>query len=107
MLHQHENTALRCPKFALAVLPLLAAASPAHATDYAIPLNCNWNGMAHVGETGQPDSAGGFRSIADRALYIDSGNANALGTNPIVGSTGMHYIIITSANVLDSIHLGD
>src|SRR5262245_41234718 len=98
---QHDRIIVRqCPRIAFAGL-LLVVATPARATDYAMPLNCNWNGMAHVGETGQPDSAGGFRSIADRALYINSANANALGTSAIIGSSGIHYSIPTTANVLD------
>jgi hypothetical protein len=90
-----------------AALLLLCAGSTSLATDNQIPLAYNWNGMVQPGETGAPDAPAGFRAISDRALYIDSGNAHGLGTNPIVGTSGITYGIINTANVLDIVHLGN
>lgn len=92
-------------RWTLAVL-ICVTCTAARASEYLVPLNCNWNGMVHPGETGQPDAADGFRSVSDRALYISNANANALGTNAIVGTSGIHYSVITAAGVLDIVHLG-
>jgi|GEM_PF-3379236 len=85
---------------------LAACAGSAFAADFPVPLNYNWNGMAHAGENGLPDEPNGFRSMADRALSIDGG-ANSLGTNPIVGTSGITYTINQNAGQLDMVHLGN
>src|SRR5690349_21406153 len=91
---------------AAAVLAALAG-SPALATDNQIVLNYNWNGICQAAESNQPDLANGFRSIADRALFVDGFGANNLGTTPIVGVSGITYSIDMNPGELDCIHLGN
>jgi hypothetical protein len=85
----------------------LCVVTSSFATDFQVPLNYNWNGIAHPGEAGNADAPAGFRSIADRALYVDGATGNALGTSPIVGATGVTYSVNMTANVLDIVHLGN
>jgi len=83
-----------------------AAGSSAFGADFFVPLNWNWNGLVHAEEFGLPDELNGFRSISDRSLSIDGGS-NSLGTNTILGATGISYDIVRVGNVLDVVHLGN
>jgi len=65
----------------------------------SVPLNCNFNGILHVGEGGQPDAPGGFRSISDRALDFSGG----VPVDPVLAP----YALIASPGVLDIVHLGN
>lgn len=65
----------------------------------SIPLNYNFNGIAHAGETGQPDAANGFRSISDRALDFTSG----VPGNPVF----TRFAMVTTPFTLDMVHLGN
>jgi hypothetical protein len=89
-----------------AVVGALAVPS-ALATDNYIALNYNWNGICHSTESGQPDAASGFRSMADRALFVDGSTANCFGTGPTVGISGVTYSLNMNPGVLDIIHLGN
>lgn len=71
-----------------------------------LPLAFNFNGMAHIGESGNPDDPAGFRSISDRALSIDGGLAS-FASGGVLGTTGISYSPIRTDHVLDIIHLGD
>lgn len=64
-----------------------------------MPLNYNWNGIAHAGETGQPDASNGFRSISDRALDFTGGVPN----HPLFAQ----YSVVTTSATLDMVHLGN
>ena len=64
-----------------------------------VPLNRNWNGIAHAGETGVPDAPNGFRAISDRALSFVAGVPN----DPVLA----RYAIVTVPGVLDMVHLGN
>jgi hypothetical protein len=65
----------------------------------SIALNYNFNGIAHVGETGQPDASNGFRAISDRALDFTGG----LPGNPVF----TRFSMVTLPGVLDMVHLGN
>ena len=65
----------------------------------SIALNYNFNGIAHAGETGQPDAGNGFRAISDRALDFTGG----LPGNPVF----TRFSMVTSPGVLDMVHLGN
>ncbi len=71
-----------------------------------IPLNYNFNGLIHQGETGSPDDPDGFRSISDRAVDLRFGVPASLATSsdPLSALT---YEVVTTASVLDIVHLGD
>ena len=77
------------------------------ATDNNIALNYNWNGIVQPAEVGLPDAGSGFRSIADRALYVDGFGTNTFGSTPIAGITGISYTVSMTPNVPDIIHLGN
>ncbi|MCA8963542.1 MAG: hypothetical protein H6838_05320 [Planctomycetes bacterium] len=64
-----------------------------------VPLNYNWNGIAHAGETGQPDAPNGFRAISDRALDFTAGVPN----DPLLN----RYAVVAVPGVLDMVHLGN
>lgn len=81
------------PLLALSVL----ASAAAHAATINIPLNYNFNGIVHAGESGAADSPTGYRSISDRGLDFTAGVPGALSAYSIVGS----------ANSLDIVHLGN
>ncbi|MGH7132972.1 MAG: GC-type dockerin domain-anchored protein [Phycisphaerales bacterium] len=83
-----------------------ALAGSAAAQQTPITLNWNFNGMVHVGEQGAPDDLNGFRSISDRGLLIQ-GAAGQFGTDPIIGNTGLSYLLVTTPFVVDIVHLGD
>jgi hypothetical protein len=93
---------------AVTTLACLACLCPAaRAADFQIPLACNWNGIYHAGEIFDPDAPMGFRAIADRAFYADSGDPRALGSAAIVGATGISYSIVQDREALDIVHLGN
>jgi len=64
-----------------------------------IPLNYNFNGIAHVGEVGNPDDPLGYRSISDRGLNFTGGVPN----DPILAD----YNVIDAPLALDIVHLGN
>jgi len=90
-----------------AAAAILACVGAAHATDHHLPLRYNWNGLSQAGELNDPDAPDGFRSIADRALYIDAFTPNSLGFGTITGTTGITYDIMRDPGVLDIVHLGN
>ncbi|MFN7587935.1 MAG: hypothetical protein ACK501_10885 [Planctomycetota bacterium] len=87
------NSRTLAPCVALA----LAAALPAQLVP--VPLNCNWNGIVHAGESGLPDSPTGYRSISDRGLDFLAGVPN----DPLVAN----HQFVTAADTLDLVHLGN
>ncbi|MDA0933516.1 MAG: hypothetical protein O3C51_08655 [Planctomycetota bacterium] len=81
-------------------LMLGAAAAPCIAQNTVqVPLNYNFNGIVHAGEEGQPDAPNGFRSISDRALDFRGGVPAIAPLLP--------YRLVTQANTLDIVHLGN
>ncbi len=69
-------------------------------------LNYNWNGLVHTGESNQPDSVDGYRSIGDRGLTI--GTANSIGGtagNLTLGNL-TYWLERRSAPALDTVHVG-
>jgi len=64
-----------------------------------IPLNYNFNGIAHFGEPGLPDDLVGYRSISDRGLNFTGGVPN----NPLLAP----YLIVDQPLLLDIVHLGN
>lgn len=94
-----------CRLCAAAVI-IASAGATAHAADTPIPLNLNFNGVVHFGETGQPDALDGYRAISDRGLLVQ-GQPGEFGTQPLIGATGIPYTIITDPNVLDCVMLGN
>jgi hypothetical protein len=64
-----------------------------------IPLNYNFNGIVHAGESGVPDAPAGFRSISDRALDFSAG----VPSSPLLAA----YSIVATPGALDIVHLGD
>jgi len=86
---------------------VVLSASIGRAAQTPVALNYNFNGMVHnSSETGaaNAEDPNGFRSIADRAL--DLAAANAFGSTPIVGISGLNYQIVTGDHELDLVHLG-
>jgi hypothetical protein len=96
------------PTKALCALALVASIPTLSLSAQMTPitLNYNFNGLVHAGEAGNPDAPNGFRSISDRALLVD-GATGSFGTAPVVGATGLSYTVVTQANVLDIVHLGN
>ena len=64
-----------------------------------IPLNYNFNGIAHAGEIGNPDDPLGYRSISDRGLNFVGGVPN----DPILAD----YDVVNAPLALDIVHLGN
>ena len=64
-----------------------------------VPLNYNFNGIVHAGETGSPDAANGFRSISDRALDFTGGVP--------ASAVLQRYALVETANTVDIVHLGN
>ncbi len=64
-----------------------------------IPLNYNFNGIVHTGESFLPDDPLGYRSISDRGLDFQNGVPN----DPIFDD----YNVINSPLALDIVHLGN
>lgn len=77
----------------------MAAVVHAQSTVTQVPLNYNFNGIVHAGESGLPDDPAGFRSISDRALDFSGG----VPTDPILAA----YQIVATAGALDIVHLGN
>lgn len=85
-------------RLAFSLSLLLAPAALCQST-VSVPLNYNWNGIAHAGETGQPDAPNGFRSISDRALDFTGGVPN----HPLFAQ----YSVVMTSATLDMVHLGN
>ncbi|MCR9245979.1 MAG: hypothetical protein NXI31_13185 [bacterium] len=64
-----------------------------------IPLNYNFNGIVHAGESGQPDALTGYRSISDRGLDFTAG----VPADPLLAP----YSIVDAPGVLDIVHVGN
>ena len=64
-----------------------------------IPLNYNFNGIAHAGELGNPDDPAGYRSIHDRGLHFNVGGPSA----PLFDG----YRVVDAPYTLDVVHLGN
>jgi len=64
-----------------------------------IPLNYNFNGIVHAGESAQPDAPNGYRSISDRGLDFQGGVPNVPLLQP--------YAIVAQPGALDLVHLGN
>ncbi len=109
---------------ALSMLMAAAGTAQAQIVDTKVPLNYNYHGLAHAGETVATNNNFNadviqFRSIADRGIYWDPSDFHAFGTNPIIGATGITYALFDSlgytnttaanaaANGLDCVHLGN
>ncbi len=79
--------------------------NPVTHNDVSVSLACNFNGMVHNGEAGLPDELNGYRGISDRGLVV-SGAVGAIDVG-LEGLTGIPYTVVTAANQLDMIHIGD
>ena len=64
-----------------------------------IPLNYNFNGIVHAGESGLPDDPNGYRSISDRGLDF----TNGVPGDPLLAN----YAIVDQPGQLDIVHLGN
>ncbi len=64
-----------------------------------VPLNYNFNGIVHAGESNNPDALNGYRSISDRGLDFSGGVPNDSLLNG--------YTIVSTPNTLDIVHLGN
>ncbi len=84
-------------------LSLLTAATitavSANAQSVTVPLNYNFNGIVHAGESNLPDDPVGFRSISDRALDFSAG----IPVDPLLAP----YQLIGIPGQLDIVHLGN
>jgi len=78
---------------------LAALVSPLAAQAIPVPLNYNFNGILHAGESFLPDDPNGFRSISDRALDFSAG----VPTDPLLAP----YQIVGTPGTLDIVHLGN
>ena len=92
----------RCAAWLLAAAAgTLASPAFGQIVDTQVPLNYNFNGMAHTVESvplndnTNADRADGYRSIADRGLYVDLADPTAFGSSPLIGATGLTYSIVT------------
>lgn len=83
----------------LSSLAVVTLAANAVAQTLPIPLNYNFNGIVHAGESGTPDAANGFRSISDRALDFSFG----IPSDPLLAN----YTLVTTPGTLDIVHLGN
>jgi hypothetical protein len=81
------------------IFGLNVEAAPVPKRVNAIALNCNWNGIVHAGEAGQPDAPNGFRSIADRALDFTGG----VPGDPILAE----FELVETPGALDLVMLGN
>jgi len=68
-------------------------------TTFQVPLNYNFNGIVHVGESGLPDALNGYRSISDRGLDFSAG----IPGDPLLAG----YTLVNTAGALDIVHLGN
>ncbi len=71
-----------------------------------LTLNANFNGLVHAGEANSPDAPDGYRSISDRGLNFSAGIPAGLAASGRAGST-LTYGIVSAADVLDIVHVGD
>lgn len=85
-------------RLAVSLILLLASVAPCQNT-VSVALNYNYNGIAHSGETGQPDAPNGFRSISDRALDFTAG----VPGDPVF----TRFSLVTTPGALDMVHLGN
>ena len=83
----------------VAALALATLAGKAFAQTLPVPLNYNFNGIVHSGESGLPDDPNGYRSISDRGLDFAIGVPN----DPILNA----YQLITTPGALDIVHIGN
>ncbi|MGK0204605.1 MAG: hypothetical protein ACI9S9_003690, partial [Planctomycetota bacterium] len=84
--------------FSFAVTATIAATS-ASAQNIPVPLNYNFNGIVHAGESGLPDDLAGYRSISDRGLDFTGG----VPVDPLLNP----YQLISATSTLDIVHLGN
>lgn len=86
---------------------LLVAASAGLASAQDIPLDYNWNGLAHASEVFNANADGlmGYRSISDRGIV--TGTPDSLGeeTGEVFGVYG-NYQLIMSPDTLDCVFIG-
>ncbi|MCA8948197.1 MAG: hypothetical protein KDE27_01765 [Planctomycetes bacterium] len=82
-----------------AALAALAFAATTAAQAIPVPLNYNFNGIVHLGESGLPDDPNGYRSISDRGLDWQPG----VPADPLLTP----YMLVTTPGVLDIVHLGN
>ncbi|MGH7132812.1 MAG: GC-type dockerin domain-anchored protein [Phycisphaerales bacterium] len=80
--------------------------APAVHTDIPLPLNHNWNGLVHNGESGNPDAPLGYRSLSDRGLDA-SGVAGTINAGAPVGDAFIPYSVVNQANVVDLVRLAN
>ena len=78
---------------------LAALAAPLAAQTISVPLNYNFNGIVHAGESFLPDDPNGYRSISDRGLDFTAGVPN----DPLLAP----YQLVTTPGTLDIVHLGN
>lgn len=81
----------------LALAALITSAAAQSVTQ--VPLNYNFNGIVHAGESGMPDDLGGYRSISDRGLNFTTG----VPASPILAP----YNLVATAGALDIVHIGN
>lgn len=84
---------------------VLAGPSPGGTVEYPLVLDCNFNGIVHATEAGQPDAPNGFRSISDRALrHLGAPGTFADLTSP---NSGLSYDVVDAVGALDILHVGN
>jgi hypothetical protein len=81
------------------VVSATAFTGGARAATVHIPLNYNFNGIVNAGESENPDSPTGYRSISDRGLDFTGGVP--------VDALLSKYSLVSTANTLDIVHLGN
>lgn len=104
-------------------LSVFSTSAKSQIVDHQIPLNYNFHGMAHTSEAAVSAGNGNadiidYRAIADRGLLWDSSDRNAIGSQPLLGWTGVSYGLFSplgyvnttatnaSTHGLDIVHLG-
>lgn len=70
-----------------------------------VPLNYNWNGMVHAIEPGDADRPNGYRTIADRGLFLDGADAVGGGTYGLASGNRL-YAFEVRPDVVDMIMIG-
>lgn len=91
MLHSRLQTPL--------LVAALAFVCATEARSQNIPLNYNFNGIVHSGESMLPDDPNRYRSISDRGLDFTAG----VPVNPVLDD----YTLVSTEGVLDIVHLGN
>jgi len=79
--------------------PVLLLAASLAAQNIPVPLNYNFNGIVHSGESSLPDDPNGYRSISDRGLDFTAGVPAAVLL--------ANYQLVATAGALDIVHLGN